>query len=197
MSDASGDTKTSGGWLSRLRAGLSRTSQKLTDGISQALTRRRLDRETLDSLEDVLIGADIGVATAAKLTAQLAEGRFDKEISEQEVREALATNIAAILQPIAKPLTLDAAHRPHVILVAGVNGSGKTTTIGKLAQRFREDGKSVMLAAGDTFRAAAIEQLQIWGERTGSTVIAGQQGADAAGSPSMRSARQNARASMC
>ena len=181
MNDASEESQKSGGWLSRLRAGLSRTSQKLTDGISTALMRRRLDRETLDKLEEVLIATDIGVATAAKLTAQLAEDKFDKEISEQEVREALATNIAAILQPIAVPLTIDPARKPHVILVAGVNGSGKTTTIGKLAQNFRADGKSVMLAAGDTFRAAAIEQLQIWGERTGSTVIAGQPGADAAG----------------
>lgn len=175
------ETTASGGWLSKLRAGLSRTSQRLTDGITGALTRRRLDKETLQKLEEALISADIGVATAAKLTAKLAEDRFDKEISDEEVRTALADNIAEILRPVAVPLAIDPARKPHVILVAGVNGSGKTTTIGKLAKMLRDDGKSVMLAAGDTFRAAAIEQLQIWGERTGSTVIAGKQGADAAG----------------
>jgi fused signal recognition particle receptor len=180
MSDAA-DEASSGGWLSRLRAGLSRTSQRLTDGITGALTRRRLDKETLQKLEEVLISADIGVATAAKLTAKLAEDKFDKEISDEEVRGSLADNIAEILRPVAVPLAIDPARKPHVILVAGVNGSGKTTTIGKLAKMLRDDGKSVMLAAGDTFRAAAIEQLQIWGERTGSTVIAGKQGADAAG----------------
>jgi fused signal recognition particle receptor len=180
MSDET-ETTSSGGWLSKLRAGLSRTSQRLTDGITGALTRRRLDSETLQKLEEALISADIGVATAAKLTAKLAEDKFDKEISDEEVRGSLADNIAEILRPVAVPLAIDPARKPHVILVAGVNGSGKTTTIGKLAKMLRDDGKSVMLAAGDTFRAAAIEQLQIWGERTGSTVIAGKQGADAAG----------------
>ncbi len=180
MSDETTE-KSSSGWLSRLKSGLSRTTQRLTDSIAGALTRRRLDRETLQQLEEALIGADIGVATAAKLTAKLAEDRFDKEITDEEVRTALAGNIADILRPVAVPLALDPARRPHVILVAGVNGSGKTTTIGKLAKMFRDDGRSVMLAAGDTFRAAAIEQLQIWGERTGATVISGKQGADAAG----------------
>jgi fused signal recognition particle receptor len=180
MNDAT-DEASSGGWLSRLRAGLSRTSQRLTDGITDALTKRRLDAETIQKLEEALISADIGVATAAKLTAKLAEDRFDKEISNEEVRTALADDIAEILRPVAVPLAIDPARKPHVILVAGVNGSGKTTTIGKLARMLRDEGKSVMLAAGDTFRAAAIEQIQIWGERTGSTVIAGKQGADAAG----------------
>jgi fused signal recognition particle receptor len=180
MSDETGNGA-SGGWLSRLHAGLSRTSQRLTDSITGALTRRRLDAETLQKLEEALISADIGVATAARLTAKLAEDKFNKEISDEEVRGSLADNIAEILRPVAVPLAIDPARRPHVILVAGVNGSGKTTTIGKLAKILRDDGKSVMLAAGDTFRAAAIEQLQIWGERTGSTVIAGKQGADAAG----------------
>lgn len=180
MSDETGNGA-SGGWLSRLHAGLSRTSQRLTDSITGALTRRRLDAETLQKLEEALISADIGVATAARLTAKLAEDKFNKEISDEEVRGSLADNIAEILRPVAVPLAIDPARKPHVILVAGVNGSGKTTTIGKLAKMLRDDGKSVMLAAGDTFRAAAIEQLQIWGERTGSTVIAGKQGADAAG----------------
>ncbi len=125
--------------------------------------------------------ADIGVETAAKLTAQLADGRFDKEITDEEVRTALAGIIGDILRPVAVPLTVDASRKPHVVLVAGVNGSGKTTTIGKLASHFTAEGKTVMLAAGDTFRAAAIEQIQIWGERTGSQVISGQPGADAAG----------------
>lgn len=170
-----------GGWLSRLKSGLAKSSAKITDGISAALTRRRLDQETLDALEETLITADIGVTTAAKLTAALAADKFDKEISEQEVREALAEQITAILALVAQPLTPDPSHKPHVILVAGVNGSGKTTTIGKLARQFREDGHSVMLAAGDTFRAAAIDQLKIWGERTGCPVISGETGADAAG----------------
>ncbi len=170
-----------GGWLSRLRAGLSRTSERLTEGIAAALTRRKLDSEMLQNLEDTLITADLGVATAARLTAELARDKFDKEVSETEVREALAGTIATILAPVARPLTPDPANKPHVVLVIGVNGSGKTTTIGKLAKNFREDGKSVILAAGDTFRAAAVEQLKIWGERTGCPVIARESGADAAG----------------
>ena len=174
-------SETKGGWLSRLRAGLSRTSERLTEGISAALTRRKLDSETLQNLEDTLITADLGVATAARLTADLARDKFDKEVSETEVREALAATIATILAPVARPLTADPTHKPHVVLVVGVNGSGKTTTIGKLAKNFREDGKSVMLAAGDTFRAAAVEQLKIWGERSGCPVISRDTGADAAG----------------
>ncbi len=169
------------GWLSRLKAGLSRTSSQLTGSIAAALTKRRLDQETLDSLEEALISADLGVATAAKLTARLAEDKFEKEVSDEEVREALASDIAGILTPVALPFTPDAARKPHVVLVVGVNGSGKTTTIGKLAQLHRNDGLSVMLAAGDTFRAAAVDQLKIWGERTGCPVIAGEAGADAAG----------------
>lgn len=168
-------------WFDRLKAGLSKSTSKLTDGISGIFNKRKLDDDALEELEEVLITADLGPATAAQLTANLAETRFDKEVSEEEVREALADDIASILTPIALPLAIDTARKPHVVLVVGVNGSGKTTTIGKLAQRFRSEGLNVMLAAGDTFRAAAVEQLKIWGERSGCPVIAGKQGGDAAG----------------
>tara|TARA_R110002126_G_scaffold38814_11_gene115628 strand:+ start:4689 stop:5618 length:930 start_codon:yes stop_codon:yes gene_type:complete len=168
------------GWLSRLRAGLRRTSSRLSDGIGSIFSGRKLDDAALEDLEDLLITSDLGVGTAAKLSAELARTRFDKEVSADEIRSALASEVAKILDPVAKPLTVDPAHRPHIILVTGVNGSGKTTTIGKIARRLKEDGKSVMLAAGDTFRAAAIEQLKIWGERTGCPVVSSAQGADAA-----------------
>jgi fused signal recognition particle receptor len=181
MTDASTELKTKRGWLARLRDGLSRSSSKLAAGIGGIFTKRRLDAAALQELEELLIAGDLGPATAAKLTAGLAKGRFDQEVTPEEVRGALAESIAAILRPLARPLTLDPARKPQVILVVGVNGTGKTTTIGKLAQRFREDRKRVMIAAGDTFRAAAIEQLKIWGERTGATVIASETGADAAG----------------
>ena len=168
------------GWLARLRAGLSRSSSRLSDGIVGIFSGRKLDDAALEELEDLLITSDLGVETAAKLSASLAGTRFDKEVSADEIRTALADEVSAIMEPVARPLAANAGHRPHVILVTGVNGSGKTTTIGKLAKRLREDGKSVMLAAGDTFRAAAIEQLKIWGERTGCPVVASEQGADAA-----------------
>jgi fused signal recognition particle receptor len=168
------------GWLARLRAGLSRTSSRLSDGISGIFTGRKLDDAALEDLEDLLITSDLGVETAAKLSAELARTRFDKEVSADEIRTALAAQVTTILGPVAKPLIVDPAHRPHIILVTGVNGSGKTTTIGKLAKQLKEDGKSVMLAAGDTFRAAAIEQLKIWGERSGCPVVSTSQGADAA-----------------
>lgn len=174
-------TEQKAGWLARLKAGLSRTSSQLTGSITAALTKRRLDQDTLDSLEEALIAADLGVTTAAKLTAKLAEDKFDKEISDTEVREALAADVADILAPVALPFIPDPAHKPHVVLVVGVNGSGKTTTIGKLARLHRDEGQSVMLAAGDTFRAAAVDQLKIWGERTGCPVISRDTGADAAG----------------
>jgi fused signal recognition particle receptor len=186
MSTETGDQTTEnaeekkGGWLRRLRDGLSRTSSQLTGSIAAALTRRKLDQPTLDALEEALISADLGVTTAAKLTARLAEDKFDKEVSDTEVREALADDIAGILASVAVPFTPDTSHRPHVVLVVGVNGSGKTTTIGKLAKFYRDQGLSVMLAAGDTFRAAAVDQIKIWGERTGCPVIAKEPGADAA-----------------
>jgi len=170
-----------GNWFSKLKSGLTRSSSKLADGIGAIFTKRRLDAEAIEELEELLITADMGVETAAALTAELARTRFDKEIEPAEVRAALADQIAAILEPVAKPLTLDPAHKPHVVLVVGVNGTGKTTTIGKLAKQWRDQGKTVMLAAGDTFRAAAIEQIQVWGERSNSPVVAGKTGADAAG----------------
>jgi len=169
------------GWLGRLAAGLKRTSSRLSEGIAGIFVKRRLDKETLAELEDLLISADLGPATAAKLVEELGRGRLDKEIGEQEIREILAGSIAKLLEPVAKALVPDPAHKPFVVLVVGVNGSGKTTTIGKLAQFYREAGRRVVLAAGDTFRAAAIEQLKIWGERTGATVVAGEAGADPAG----------------
>jgi fused signal recognition particle receptor len=168
-------------WFQRLRAGLSRSSDRLKDNIASIVTRRRLDAEALEELEEALITADLGVEAAAELAADLGRTRFGKEVTDAEVRGALARSIAAILEPVARPLQLDPAHRPHVILVCGVNGTGKTTTIGKLAEQFRDGGEKVVLAAGDTFRAAAIEQLEIWGERAGCPVIKRPPGADAAG----------------
>jgi len=170
-----------GGWLRRLRQGLSRSSSKLGDGIGSIVTKRKLDDETLEELEELLIAADLGVETASKVIDRLRGTRFAKDVDAESVREALAGIIAEIVGPVAQPLEIDTARKPHVVLVVGVNGSGKTTTIGKLAQHHREAGHSVRLAAGDTFRAAAVEQLQIWGERTGCPVTAKDTGADAAG----------------
>ncbi len=170
-----------GGWFGRLKAGLTRSSAKLGEGIAGIFTKRKLDDGAIEELEELLIGADLGVATAAKLTANLARTRFDKEVAPEEVRRALAEDIAAILEPVATPLALDAARKPHVVLVVGVNGSGKTTTIAKLAKLYRDQGLEVLLAAGDTFRAAAVEQLKIWGARSGCRVVARAPGADAAG----------------
>ena len=168
------------GWFQRLKVGLTRTSTKITGSIAGIFTKKKLDRALLTELEEALISADLGPATASRLTEALAKDRFDKEITEQEVREIFATEIASILKPVAQPLTLS-QRKPHVVLVIGVNGSGKTTTIGKLAQNYMRAGKKVMLAAGDTFRAAAVEQLKIWGERAGVRVVARETGADAAG----------------
>jgi fused signal recognition particle receptor len=170
----------SSGWLSRLGEGLGRSASKLADGIGNLLAKRRLDAEALQSLEDLLIESDLGPATSAKLVAALGREKFGAEVSAREVREALARGIAAILEPVARPLAIDKTLKPHVVLVVGVNGTGKTTTIGKLAQFYRDQGLRVTMAAGDTFRAAAIEQLQIWGARTGAKVIAAEAGTDAA-----------------
>ncbi|MEE4013083.1 signal recognition particle-docking protein FtsY [Roseibium sp. FZY0029] len=168
-------------WFQRLKAGLSRSSASLTEGISSIFTKRKLDASMLEELEDILIQADLGVDTAMAITDRLSDGRYNKEISPEEVRAILAEEVEKVLAPVARPLDLDTGKKPHVVLMVGVNGTGKTTTIGKLSQKLRSEGKSVMLAAGDTFRAAAVEQLKIWGERTGAEVIARATGADAAG----------------
>jgi fused signal recognition particle receptor len=169
------------GWLARLKTGLGKTASRLSQGIAALVTKRRLDQAMLDELEETLIQADLGVATAAKLIERLRRERFDKDVTSDEVREAFAAAAAEILAPVASRLAPDPRRKPHVVLVVGVNGSGKTTTIGKLAHRWKLDGLKVMLAAGDTFRAAAVEQLQIWGERAGVPVISGAPGADSAG----------------
>ncbi len=169
------------GWLQRLKSGLARSSTRLSEGIGAIVSRRRLDDETLQQLEELLIAADMGVGIAAEVTSSLRRTRFNQEITENEVKSAVAEQVARLLEPVAKPLVLDPARKPHVILVVGVNGSGKTTTIGKLAKLYRDAGKRVVLAAGDTFRAAAVEQLKIWGERIGCTVVTRPQDADAAG----------------
>jgi fused signal recognition particle receptor len=168
-------------WLQRLRQGLARSSNALSDGITAIFTRRKLDAAALDEFEDMLIKADLGLPTAAGITETLRIGRFDREITDEEVKTVLAGEIERVLAPVARPLAIDPSLKPHVILVVGVNGTGKTTTIGKLAAKLRRENKNVVLAAGDTFRAAAIDQLKIWGERAGARVIAREPGSDAAG----------------
>jgi fused signal recognition particle receptor len=175
------ETARSAHWVARLRQGLSRSSAKLGGGITDLFQKRRLDDATLEDLEDLLIAADVGITTATKLTAALAASRFNQNVSPEEVKSALADEMAKILAPVAQTITIHQAHKPHVILVCGVNGSGKTTTIAKLGGLFKRVGFKVMLAAGDTFRAAAVEQLQVWGERIDAPVIAKPLGADAAG----------------
>lgn len=169
------------GWFQRLRQGLTKTSSRLSEGITGVFTKRKLDDETLEELEDLLIQADLGIDVAARVANALRKSRYNSDISPEEVREILAQEVGKILEPVAQPLEIDRSHQPHVVLVVGVNGTGKTTTIGKYANQFTRQGFRVMLAAGDTFRAAAIEQLKIWGERTGSDVVSGEPGADAAG----------------
>jgi fused signal recognition particle receptor len=168
-------------WWQRLSGGLKRTSSALGGAISDLLTKRKLDAATIGEIEDVLIRADLGLDAAHNIAAALGESRHGAGISPTEVKAVVAAEIEKVLAPVARPLAIDTAKKPFVILVAGVNGSGKTTTIGKLAARLRREGRSVMLAAGDTFRAAAIDQLKIWSERTGSAFIAKEAGADAAG----------------
>ena len=170
-----------GGFFTRLKEGLSRSTQKLSGGITAVFKKRRLDDEALEELEELLISADLGTGAARKVIAAFRRSRFGKEVTDEEIKQALAEEISAILEPVAKPLELNPALKPHVVLVVGVNGTGKTTTIGKLAQTYREQGKRAVMVAGDTFRAAAVEQLQIWGERTGTPVVAGAPNADSAG----------------
>jgi fused signal recognition particle receptor len=179
---ATPETETrSGGWFQKLRSGLGKTSAKLTSGITDLFAKRKLDAATIDDLEDLLIQSDLGIATTSRITTAIGKSRFEKGISADEVRGILATEVERVLTPVAKPLVIDPSRKPHVIMMVGVNGTGKTTTIGKLAQKFRAEGKSVVLAAGDTFRAAAIDQLKVWGERTGCPVVARQVGEDASG----------------
>ncbi len=175
-------TVSSGGsWWQRLSSGLARSSSALGQGISDLITKRKLDSDTLQDFEDVLIRADLGNTVSARIIESLRKGRFEKDIEVEEVRTILAREIETVLRPVAHPLVINPDHKPFVIVMAGVNGAGKTTTIGKLTAKFRREGRSVLLAAGDTFRAAAIEQLQVWGQRTGAEVMSRPQGADAAG----------------
>ncbi|BBC80660.1 signal recognition particle-docking protein FtsY [Acetobacter orientalis] len=161
------------GFFSRLKQGLSRSTQKLGGGLSSVFTKRKLDDEALEELEDLLITADLGPNVAERVIESFRSSRFGTEVTDEEIRDALANEIATILDPVAIPFEPNPEHKPHVVLVVGVNGTGKTTTIGKMARSFSEQGKKVMMVAGDTFRAAAVEQLQVWGERTHCPVIAG------------------------
>ena len=167
-------------WLLRLKKGLSNTSAKLANPISNAFTKRRLDEQALEELEELLIKSDLGVSLSTRIVQKLSKTRFDKEVSADEIRDTLAEEIEEQLKPVAKPLNFNPQLKPHVILMCGVNGSGKTTSIGKLASHYKTKKLSVMLAACDTFRAAATEQLQIWGDRTGSSVYSSSEGSDAA-----------------
>ena len=183
MDDSVTETNDSakGGWWRRLTGGLKRSSSALGGAISDLLTKRKLDAATIEEIEDALIRADLGVDTARRIAEALSSGRHDQAISSDEVKAVVAGEIEKALADVALPLVIDTGQKPFVILVAGVNGSGKTTTIGKLAAQYRAEGRSVMLAAGDTFRAAAIDQLKIWSGRTGADFIAHKAGADAAG----------------
>ncbi|HEX8664121.1 MAG TPA: signal recognition particle-docking protein FtsY [Beijerinckiaceae bacterium] len=168
-------------WWRRLTEGMRRTSSSLGESVTGLFAKRRLDAATLEELEDALVRADLGIETAARIADAIGKGRYDREIAPDEVKRILAAEVEAALEPVAKPLVVDRTKKPFVILMIGVNGSGKTTTIGKLARKFEAEGLKPMLAAGDTFRAAAIEQLKVWGERTGVPVVARGQGADPAG----------------
>lgn len=178
MSDTPETPKAS--WWRRLSDGLKRTSSSIGSAVADLVTKRKLDRAMLEDIEDVLLRADLGSDVAARIAKAVGQGRFDKAISADEVKAVVATEVEKVLAPVAQPLVIDTAHKPFVLLVVGVNGSGKTTTIGKLASKLTAEGRSVMLAAGDTFRAAAIEQLKVWGDRNKVPVIAGAQGSDSA-----------------
>jgi fused signal recognition particle receptor len=178
MSDTPETPKLS--WWRRLSSGLKRTSSALGTAVADLVTKRKLDSAMLEDIEDVLLRADLGTEVAARIAKAVGHGRYDKAISADEVKTVVATEVEKVLSTVAKPLVIDTSHKPFVILVVGVNGSGKTTTIGKLASTFSAEGRKVMLAAGDTFRAAAIEQLKVWGERNKVPVIAGAQGSDSA-----------------
>jgi fused signal recognition particle receptor len=178
MNDTSETKKPS--WWRRLSDGLKRTSSSIGTALAEFVSKRKLDRAMLEEIEDVLLRADLGTDVSARIAAAVGEGRYDKMISASDVKAIVAAEVEKVLAPVAQPLVIDGGHKPFVILMVGVNGSGKTTTIGKLAARLSGEGRKVMMAAGDTFRAAAIEQLKVWGERTGTPVVAGAQGSDAA-----------------
>ncbi|MGU3495407.1 signal recognition particle-docking protein FtsY [Xanthobacteraceae bacterium A53D] len=180
MSEQQNPPEKTGFWR-RLTSGLARTATSLTQGITDLVTKRKLDAATLEELEDVLIRADLGTVPSARIVEAVGKGRHDKMIEPDEVKGLIASEVEKILAPVAKPLVVDRSQKPFVVLMVGVNGSGKTTTIGKLAQQWKAEGLKLTLAAGDTFRAAAIEQLKVWGARTGAHVVAREQGADAAG----------------
>ncbi len=182
MNDSTTETaETAGSWWQRLSGGLKRSSTAIGEAIAHVVAKRQLDAATIDEIEDALIRADLGLERSAAIATELRYGRFSASITPDEIKAVLAGEVEKALRGVAQPLAVDAAKKPFVILVAGVNGSGKTTTVGKLAAKFRDEGRSVMLAAADTFRAAAIDQLKIWAERTGAAFIAREAGADAAG----------------
>ena len=174
------DTLAEGGFLTRITKGLSKSTSRMTEQVSAAFTKRTLDDDALQDLEDILITSDFGVGPASKVTALLSKDKFDKQVTDMEIKIALADVISDILTPLEKPIVLTSA-KPQILLFVGVNGSGKTTTLGKLAKRYHDQGKKVMIAAGDTFRAAAVEQLTVWSERAGAKIVAGKLGSDAAG----------------
>lgn len=180
-SETNGETVEKKSLFRRMKEGLTRSTKTLSDGITGIFTKKKLDAATLEELEELLISADLGLDAAAAVTEAVGKDRYNKEVSPEEIREILAGEIAAVLKPVEKPLEIDTAKKPFVILMTGVNGAGKTTTIGKIGAKLKAEGKSVMLAAGDTFRAAAVEQLKVWGERIGAPVCATKIGGDAAG----------------
>lgn len=169
------------GFFSRLKQGLSRSTQKLGNNLTSVFTKRRLDDESLEQLEDILISADFGPEVAENVIESFRKTRFGSEVTDQEIKQALAEEISKILKPVAVSFQPNPDLKPHVVLMVGVNGTGKTTTIGKMGQFFTDQGLKVMMVAGDTFRAAAVEQLQVWGDRVGVSVISGKPQADAAG----------------
>jgi fused signal recognition particle receptor len=187
MSDSTAETGDSAAqapnrsWWQRLSGGLKRSSSALGGAIADLVSKRKLDAAALRDIEDALIRADLGVETAERIATALGEGRYEASISPEAVKAVVAAEVEKALAPVAQPLVVDGAHKPFVVLVVGVNGSGKTTTIGKLAAKFRAEHRKVMMAAGDTFRAAAIDQLEIWARRTGADFIAREAGTDAAG----------------
>ena len=168
-------------FLQKLGFGLKKTSDKISGGISDIFTKKKIDTQTLEELEELLITSDIGIKATTKILQNFAKRKLDKDADEQEIKQELASDIEQILAPCQAPLTINKEHKPYVILMVGVNGAGKTTTIGKLAAKYKAQGLKVSLIAGDTFRAAAVEQLQVWGDRNKIRVFTGKPECDAAG----------------